>query len=109
MMGRIKEDFRRGDSIITAYDEVKLEKFNAEPVAIEIAKILKEHLPMVKSAKVFKHLDYGGRYKIDLMFDKPALSSGNQRIEGININLSSLRHATDTENYDIWSEITPKE
>lgn len=108
-MGRIKEQFRRGDSIITAYEEVKLEKFKAEPIALEIAKILKEHLPMIVKTKIFKHLDYGGRYKIDLLFANPALSSGNQRIEGINVNLSSLRHATIADDTDIWEEITPKE
>lgn len=104
-----KEPLRLGDSIIVDYKEIKLEKFDAESAAFDISKILSEQLPMIKSAKVYKHLDYGGRYKIDLMFNKPALSSGNQRIEGININLSSLRKATDTENYDIWAEITPKE
>ena len=104
-----KEDIRRGNSLIVNYEEIKLEKFKAEPVALEIAKILEEHLPMIVKTKIFKHLDYGGRYKIDLLFAKPAISSGNQRIEGINVNLSSLRKATDAEMTDTWKEITPKD
>ena len=103
------KEIRRGNSLIVNYEEVKLEKFDAEPTAIKIAEILKEHLPMIVKTKVFKHLDYGGRYKIDLLFDKPALSSGNQRIEGINVNLSSLRKATIADQTDVWKEITPKD
>ena len=104
-----KEMIRRGDSLIVNYDEIKLEKFDAEPIAIKVAEILKEHLPMIVGTKIFKHLDYGGRYKIDLIFEKSALSMANQRIEGINIQMSSLRKITIGKDNDTWKEITPKE
>ena len=108
MMIRDKKTIHRGDSMIIDYKEIKLEKFDNEASAFEIAEILKEHLPLIKSAKVFKNLDYA-RYKIDLVFTKPALNNVGHKIEGINVNLSSLSTVTNTDKSLIWEEITPKD
>jgi len=108
MMIKPPKEIRRGDSLIVDYKEIKLEKFDSEPVVLEAAKILKEHFPMVDSFKIFKHYDYRGRYKIDLIFKTPVLNHVGHRLFGINIQFSGLSKIIGDEN-EIWEEVKPKE
>jgi len=109
MMIKEKGSLRLGDSLITNFEEIKLERFDSKPIALEIAKILQEHLPMIEFTKVFQNLDFVTRYKVELVFAKPAMNLSGHKIEGISLTLSGMRKVTNEEESLSWKEITPKD